>query len=206
MGKLNYDAVSAVASFRTHFLLMVQLFGGKYKEEEAEEEDGGDEAAPAAVEASPGEIMLAPLRKRFRYHFSGSRKTNNPVRPEWFLMQTKLWLRNCGRFFERCGLVEGGGGGVGVAGQQQQRLARREVLAEVRLVRQGLLRMAADKLAEDLESPYLRQDDLLLSHAIDEVLIFTKDAVVVEMSSGVESEALPVSVLSRDEVCQRCCL
>lgn len=31
----------------------------------------------------PMELMIAPLRKRFLYHFHGSRKTNRSDKPEW---------------------------------------------------------------------------------------------------------------------------
>ena len=41
--------------------------------------------ADAAFE--PSETLLRPLRKRFRFHFWGQKKTNNLVRPEWYLQQ-----------------------------------------------------------------------------------------------------------------------
>ena len=31
----------------------------------------------------PLEVILKPLRQRFKYHFMGSKKTNNPLKPEW---------------------------------------------------------------------------------------------------------------------------
>jgi hypothetical protein len=37
--------------------------------------------------SDPLEIILAPLKKRFKFHFSGNKKTNNPEKPEWYLQQ-----------------------------------------------------------------------------------------------------------------------
>ena len=31
----------------------------------------------------PLDIVLKPLVQRFKYHFMGSKKTNNPLKPEW---------------------------------------------------------------------------------------------------------------------------
>jgi hypothetical protein len=35
----------------------------------------------------PVRVMLKPLIKRFKFHFSGSKETNNKEKPEWFFTQ-----------------------------------------------------------------------------------------------------------------------
>ena len=37
--------------------------------------------------SGPLAIILKPLKKRFKFHFSGNKKTNNPEKPEWYLQQ-----------------------------------------------------------------------------------------------------------------------
>ena len=191
VGRLGPETDVAVAQFRTRFLLMVRLFGSARTKRLAEEEE--ENLIPAEVLCRfPSEIMLVPLRKRFKFHFSGNRKTNNPVRPEWFLLQTKLWLKNMGGFFDQCGVTG------------PHRLARAEVMAEVVRIREGLFRLVAEKLLDDLQKSNLHQDDdVLLSHTIDEVLQFTKDPLIVEMAKGVQDRHLPVSVLSQESVCHK---
>ena len=34
----------------------------------------------------PLEVILKPLKQRFKYHFMGSKKTNNPLKPEWLVL------------------------------------------------------------------------------------------------------------------------
>ncbi|CAH8672120.1 unnamed protein product [Schistosoma rodhaini] len=38
-------------------------------------------------------IILAPMEKRFRYHFFGSQKTNRIDMPEWYMSQVLQWIR-----------------------------------------------------------------------------------------------------------------
>jgi hypothetical protein len=49
----------------------------------------------ADMSFEPSEILLKPLRKRFRFHFQGKMKTNNLVRPEWYLQQVENKLPEC---------------------------------------------------------------------------------------------------------------
>ena len=37
--------------------------------------------------SDPISIILKPLKKRFQFHFTGNKKTNNPEKPEWYLQQ-----------------------------------------------------------------------------------------------------------------------
>ena len=41
----------------------------------------------------PMRLLLKPLRKRFKYHFLGSKSTNNPAKPEWFTAQLASWAQ-----------------------------------------------------------------------------------------------------------------
>lgn len=42
----------------------------------------------------PVRILLRPLKKRFQFHFTGSRQTARIDRPEWFLTQTLTWIKH----------------------------------------------------------------------------------------------------------------
>jgi len=39
-------------------------------------------------------LLLEPLRKRFVYHFCGSRQTNRPDKPEWMFSQVLTWVKD----------------------------------------------------------------------------------------------------------------
>ena len=39
-------------------------------------------------------LLIRPLKKRFLYHFYGTRQTNRPDKPEWFLTQVLTWIRD----------------------------------------------------------------------------------------------------------------
>ena len=39
--------------------------------------------------SDPLAVILRPLKKRFQFHFSGNKKTNNPEKPEWYLQQVR---------------------------------------------------------------------------------------------------------------------
>jgi hypothetical protein len=41
--------------------------------------------------SDPLAIILKPLKKRFNFHFSGNKKTNNPEKPEWYLQQVCIF-------------------------------------------------------------------------------------------------------------------
>lgn len=46
----------------------------------------------------PVRIMLRPLKKRFQFHFTGTRQTARIDRPEWFLTQTLTWIKDHRKF------------------------------------------------------------------------------------------------------------
>uniref|UniRef100_A0A673I7J6 RAD50-interacting protein 1 n=1 Tax=Sinocyclocheilus rhinocerous TaxID=307959 RepID=A0A673I7J6_9TELE len=107
----------------------------------------------------PIQIMLLPLSKRFRYHFTGNRQTNNLSKPEWYLTQILIWMGNSSNFMEE-------------KIQPILDRARAKVNARVELCR-GLLTLAQEKLAHD--APRLLYDDALFCHLVDEVLQFEKE-------------------------------
>uniref|UniRef100_A0A8C1XRU4 RAD50-interacting protein 1 n=1 Tax=Cyprinus carpio TaxID=7962 RepID=A0A8C1XRU4_CYPCA len=105
----------------------------------------------------PIQIMLLPLSKRFRYHFTGNRQTNNLSKPEWFLTQVLIWMGNSSNFMDE---------------KIQPILDRAGAKVNVELCR-GLLTLAQEKLAQD--TPLLLYDDALFCHLVDEVLQFEKE-------------------------------
>jgi len=128
---------------------------------------------------SPALTLLEPLKHRFHYHFTSNRKTNSLARPEWYLQQVRLWLANFGRFWSAS--------------------APSEAADEALIVKQSLLALAAEKLRSDL--PALEKDDALLSHALDEVLAFSKDKVILEASSScMNPPCTPIAVICEDPI------
>ncbi|XP_069048725.1 RAD50-interacting protein 1 [Lepisosteus oculatus] len=114
---------------------------------------------PAAPLPLPIQIMLLPLSKRFRYHFTGNRQTNTPNKPEWYLTQVLMWMGNHSAFME----------------EKIQPILDRDgarINARVELCR-GLLSLALEKLAAD--APRLLFDDALFCHLVDEVLQFERE-------------------------------
>ncbi|KAF5908405.1 RAD50-interacting protein 1 [Clarias magur] len=107
----------------------------------------------------PVQIMLQPLSKRFRYHFTGNRQTNSLNKPEWYLTQVLMWMGHNSNFME----------------EKIQPIfdhAGAKVNAKVELCR-GLLTLVYEKLAQD--APRLLYDDALFCHLVDEVLQFEKE-------------------------------
>ncbi|GAA6097243.1 RAD50-interacting protein 1 isoform X1 [Tachysurus ichikawai] len=107
----------------------------------------------------PVQIMLQPLSKRFRYHFTGNRQTNSLSKPEWYLTQVLMWMGHNSSFME----------------EKIQPIFDRgsaKVNAKVELCR-GLLTLVLDKLAQDAQR--LLYDDALFCHLVDEVLQFEKE-------------------------------
>jgi hypothetical protein len=61
--------------------------------------------------------------------------------------------------------------------------------------------MATDKLRADvIEISY---DDVLLSHAVDEVLVFARDLHDLDFAKRIERDKLPVAVLAEKDVSTR---
>ena len=42
----------------------------------------------------PVSLLIQPLKKRFLYHFYGTRQTNRSDKPEWYFTQILTWIRD----------------------------------------------------------------------------------------------------------------
>nr|XP_033813801.1 RAD50-interacting protein 1 isoform X5 [Geotrypetes seraphini] len=111
----------------------------------------------------PVQIMLSPLQKRFRYHFTGNRQTNVLSKPEWYLTQVLMWIGNHAKFLdERIQPI------LDKAGSSMN--ARLEFS-------RGLMTLVLEKLATDI--PCLLYDDALFCHLVDEILLFERELLSV---------------------------
>ncbi|XP_076023482.1 RAD50-interacting protein 1 [Genypterus blacodes] len=116
-------------------------------------------APPSLPLCLPIQIMLLPLSKRFRYHFTGNRQTNTLGKPEWYLTQVLMWMGNSSTFME----------------EKIQPILDRAGLfinARVELCR-GLLAQVQEKVSSDASR--LLYDDALFCHLVEEVLQFEKE-------------------------------
>ncbi|XP_026317786.1 RAD50-interacting protein 1 [Hyposmocoma kahamanoa] len=119
----------------------------------------------------PVRILLRPLKKRFTFHFTGSRQTARLDRPEWFLTQTLTWIK------DHQGFVR----------SHIQPVADKLQMKKVRAVDEfnaGLIALAAERLHTVL-ALYNTQGskgeivDSAFAHAVDETLGFHKELVAV---------------------------
>nr|XP_056702453.1 RAD50-interacting protein 1 [Euleptes europaea] len=107
----------------------------------------------------PMQIMLAPLQKRFKYHFAGNRQTNVLSKPEWYLTQVLMWIGNHAKFLED---------------KIQPILDKAGFPVNARLeFSRALVMLILEKLATDI--PFLLYDDNLFCHLVDEVLLFERE-------------------------------
>ncbi|GFR73909.1 RAD50-interacting protein 1-like [Elysia marginata] len=108
----------------------------------------------------PLELMLKPLRKRFRYHFYGQKQTNSLDKPEWYLTQVLSWIRDHGDFLDR---------NIQPILDESK---RSDISARTELTR-GLVIVVMEKIIHDL--PELAYEEANFSHLIDEVLLFDSE-------------------------------
>ncbi|XP_076459173.1 RAD50-interacting protein 1-like [Babylonia areolata] len=108
----------------------------------------------------PLQLMVKPLKKRFKYHFYGKRQTNSLEKPEWYLTQVLSWIRDHWDFLDRNiqPLLDEAG--------------RTDICAKTEFMR-GMVMLVMEKLAHDL--PQLLYDDVIFSHTVDEVLLFERE-------------------------------
>ncbi|KAL2309043.1 hypothetical protein Nmel_005221 [Mimus melanotis] len=114
----------------------------------------------------PIQIMLNPLQKRFKYHFTGNKQTNVLNKPEWYLTQVLMWIGNHLKFLDDKiqPILDKAGSSVN-AGLEFSR---------------ALVMLILEKLAADI--PCLLYDDTLFCHLVDE-----------KMDSMLSSEAAWIS-------------
>ncbi|XP_068631637.1 RAD50-interacting protein 1 [Battus philenor] len=117
----------------------------------------------------PMRILLRPLKKRFMFHFTGSRQTARIDRPEWFLTQTLTWIKDHRTFVN----------------DYVQPIADKLELVHINAVDEfnnGVISFAAERLHTVL-GLYITQGqkgeivdvDAAFAHAVDETLGFHRE-------------------------------
>jgi RAD50-interacting protein 1 len=109
--------------------------------------------------STPIELLVAPFRLRFEYHFMGNRQTNRPDKPEYFFTQILSWARDNHHF-------------VNEIFQTPATRACASDNIRLEFVR-GLVQLTIEKLLQDIEEICL--DEQLFAHLIDEILSFEQD-------------------------------
>ncbi|KAF5293605.1 hypothetical protein FQA39_LY03090 [Lamprigera yunnana] len=108
----------------------------------------------------PVVLLIEPLRKRFLYHFYGSRKTNRIDKPEWYFTKILTWIKDHSDFIDKW------------IQPVVDELGLYYIEVKVQFMR-GLVELAVDKLYSEL--PNLENNEFLFSHCIDEALGFDKE-------------------------------
>ena len=141
-------------------------------------------------DCNPSTMLIDPLKKRFKYHFMGSKKTNNPLKPEWYLQQVWIWIQRSKIFFDNCI--------TSAKRHEEQNFPGHASFCG------GLLGLTQIKLTNDM--PLVIEDDMHFSHLIDEVLLFSKEMLARSDSFPIfiqESNLLPLNVLCDPPVFSR---
>ncbi|XP_017063376.1 RINT1-like protein [Drosophila eugracilis] len=106
------------------------------------------------------QLLLAPYRQRFTFHFTGARQTNRLDKPEWFYTQILNWGKEThffvGKTFQPSAIK---------AGKLDYNL-RLEFM-------RGLVQLTIEKLAVDIEQ--IAEDEILFAHLLDETLAFESE-------------------------------
>lgn len=109
--------------------------------------------------STPIELLIAPFRVRFEYHFMGTRQTNRPEKPEYFFTQILNWAKENHHF-------------VNEIFQTPATRACASDNIRLEFVR-GLVQLTIEKLLQDIEE--ISFDEQLFAHLIDEILSFEQD-------------------------------
>lgn len=123
----------------------------------------------------PAMVVAKPLKKRFKFHFMGAKKTNNPDKPEWYLQQVGNWLKLSKKFFNL--FVPNG-----------------DDETDFERFSSAICSQILKKLQKDIVTAMY--DDVILSHTIDEILTFSQEFHQL----GVDENILPLIVLLEPEV------
>ncbi|XP_063825281.1 RAD50-interacting protein 1 [Ostrinia nubilalis] len=121
----------------------------------------------------PVRILLRPFKKRFAFHFTGSRQTARIDRPEWFLTQTLNWIKHHQNFVRN----------------NVQPVADKLELKKIKTVDEfndGLIALAAERLhtvlglyhAQNAKGDLL-DADAAFAHAVDETLGFHRELMLI---------------------------
>ncbi|XP_034104363.1 RINT1-like protein [Drosophila albomicans] len=126
------------------------------------------------------QLLLAPYRQRFMFHFTGTRQTNRLDKPEWFYTQILNWGKES-HFF------------VGNTFQPSaMKAGKLDYNLRLEFVR-GLVQLTIEKLAVDIEQ--IAQDEQLFAHLVDETLSF--EAELCETFGYPASFPSAISVLTQ---------
>ncbi|XP_023330399.1 RAD50-interacting protein 1 [Eurytemora carolleeae] len=126
----------------------------------------------------PMRVLMKPLRKRFKFHFLGTKSTNNPSKPEWFVTQLSTWAMSHRQFLTE--YVQPAYDRVG------------SPIFAIREFAQGLVCLAVDKLCVDI--PIVVEDDILFAHTIDEAIGLARDmSNIMQYSSSQPSVLQPLT-------------
>ncbi|KAH8366267.1 hypothetical protein KR093_011333 [Drosophila rubida] len=126
------------------------------------------------------QLLLAPYRQRFMFHFTGTRQTNRLDKPEWFYTQILNWGKES-HFF------------VGNTFQTAAvRAGKLDYNLRLEFMR-GLVQLTIEKLAVDIEQ--IDQDENLFAHLVDETLNF--EAELCETFGYPASFPSAISVLTQ---------
>ncbi|CAG2106999.1 unnamed protein product [Medioppia subpectinata] len=116
----------------------------------------------------PIDVMLTPIKKRFNYHFMETKsKLNRLEKPEWYLSQTLVWIRQNEGFLSEV-----------IDPLLKDHSYEHQLIPSKFQLISGLLKCLTIKLKHDL--PSLVFDDKLFTHTVDEVLVFSRELLDIE--------------------------
>uniref|UniRef100_A0AC34RHG4 RAD50-interacting protein 1 n=1 Tax=Panagrolaimus sp. JU765 TaxID=591449 RepID=A0AC34RHG4_9BILA len=133
------------------------------------------------------QIVFEEFVKRFHFHFYGDKPTNSDSKPEWFFAEISAWISANIPFME---------------GHLQPlfiEIGEAEVLVTEEFI-ESLVRLASEKVHLMLSKPKFVNDYRLLSHLVDETVIFEKELSDVYLYP--ESSPHVISELCQDDVLQ----
>uniref|UniRef100_A0AC34FBH7 RAD50-interacting protein 1 n=1 Tax=Panagrolaimus sp. ES5 TaxID=591445 RepID=A0AC34FBH7_9BILA len=131
------------------------------------------------------EIVFGEFEKRFNFHFYGEKPTNLPTKPEWFYAEISAWISANISFME---------------GHLQPlffELGQLDISVTEEFI-ESLVTLASGKVRDLISSEQFVNDKRLLSHLIDETVIFEKELQEVYMYS--ESSPHAISELCRQDI------
>lgn len=106
------------------------------------------------------EILAKPFETRFKFHFMGTRKTNNYQKPEWYLSQILKWIKYHEEFITST---------IQPLFENYKMYKNRPVFIDFT---NSLINLIKKKINKDLH--VLMKNKFQFSHSVDELLLFDK--------------------------------
>uniref|UniRef100_A0AC35GT27 RAD50-interacting protein 1 n=1 Tax=Panagrolaimus sp. PS1159 TaxID=55785 RepID=A0AC35GT27_9BILA len=131
------------------------------------------------------DIIFYEFEKRFNFHFYGEKPTNLPSKPEWFYAEISAWISANISFME------------GHLQPLFTELGQLDISVSEEFI-ESLVTLAAGKVRDLISSEEFVIDKRLLSHLIDETVIFEKELQEIYMYS--ESSRHAISELCRQDI------